>query len=89
MKNSIARGFGMAGIAASVLISACSQPTAQTSDIAPPVEVAEAKVKLAPPITTVKPGASVVFSDRDPTVMTRGNTAVIEVTLNEGYPSAL
>lgn len=87
MKKSATLGFGFAGLAASVLMAACSQPTAQTSDVETRVDASTAKVKLAPPITTVKPGASVVFSDPDPTVMTRGNTAVIEVTLNEGYPS--
>lgn len=76
---------GLAAMAAGLMVASCAQATApETTNV---VEAEKPKVTLAAPITTVKPGASVVFSDQDPVVMTQGNTGVINITLNEGYPS--
>lgn len=78
---------GLAAMAAGLLITSCAQATAPESTQVVEAETSKPRVTLAPPITTVKPGASVVFSEQDPVVMTRGNTGVINITLNEGYPS--
>lgn len=78
---------GLAAMAAGLIVASCAQATAPEPTLLVDAETSKPKVTLAPPITTVKPGASVVFSEQDPIVMTRGNTGVATITLNEGYPS--
>lgn len=70
---------------------ACSQagvaPDAE-GQIEPTVTTAETKtVTLAPPITTVKPGASVTFSHTVAGPVLAGDNASVQVTVNEGYPA--
>ena len=55
-----------------------------------PAEIADtskSSVKLAPPITTVKPGASVTFSTPTIKPVELGENGSVIVTVNEGYPS--
>lgn len=75
------------------LVAAC----AQQQTIEPNVtELAEAdasttskQVKLAPPITTIKPGASVTFSLDEAKPIARGENGSITLTVNEGYPEGV
>ena len=83
--------FGLLSVAAATLITACAQQPA-TDGAA--IEVTEVtadtpakKVKLAPPITTVKPGASVTFSHPEVKTLAVGDNGAVEITVNEGYPS--
>ena len=75
-------GFGLA---------ACAQETAVTPEIESVLETATApasfsKVKLPPPMTTVKPGASVTFSNDDLKPLKVGETGTVILTVHEGYP---
>jgi len=74
--------IGLSAFAVTLGLSACTQtaPIDQTTQ-------AEPKVTLAPPISTVKPGASVTFSQDLPGGLSAGNTSAVNVVVNEGYPS--
>ena len=74
--------IGSVAILSGALLAACAQPEA-----AEPVELATSSVKLAPPIATVKPGASVTFSNADLKPVQIGENASVTITVNEGYPS--
>lgn len=83
--------YGLFPVAALALAAACAQQPVTDGAV---VEVTEAtaetpaqKVKLAPPITTVKPGASVTFSHPDVKELAVGDNGSVEITVNEGYPS--
>jgi hypothetical protein len=70
------------------LLGACSQQqrdsasTAEIETAAPPVQ----QVVLAPPITTIKPGASVSFSTDRADPIAVGENGSVTLTVNEGYP---
>jgi len=83
---------GLIGLAvsAAALLGACVQQQAAdpaTTDIAAESPATQAtKVKLAPPITTIKPGASVTFSLDRAKPITVGENGAVTLTVNEGYP---
>nr|WP_070960251.1 hypothetical protein [Hyphomonas sp. Mor2] len=47
------------------------------------------QVKLAPPITTIKPGASVTFSLDEAKPIAVGENGSVTLTVNEGYPTGV
>lgn len=77
-------------ISAAAVLGACVQQQAADPVIAETAEVAGAEtksqVKLAPPITTVKPGASVTFSHDVVAAIAVGENGAVTMTVNEGYP---
>lgn len=83
--------FGLLSCATAAMITACAQQPATESAAVEITEVtADAsadKVTLAPPITTVKPGASVSFSHPEVKTLAVGDNGSVEITVNEGYPS--
>lgn len=86
---------GLMGItvSAAALLVACTQQ--QTEDPLPvesvTLEVSEAtkQVELAPPITTIKPGASVTFSLDEAKPIAVGENGSVTLTVNEGYPTGV
>ncbi len=81
-------------LSAAASLGACvQQPAAEPSapeantDIA--AVAATSKVKLAPPITTVKPGASVTFSHDPVSSIEVGENGSVTLTINEGYPEGV
>lgn len=83
--------LGLISFAMASLVGACAQQTATESAAVEVTEVTAetpaTKVTLAPPITTVKPGASVSFSHPDVKTLAVGDNGSVEITVNEGYPS--
>lgn len=83
--------FSLLSIAAVSLVAACAQQTGTDSAAVEVTEVSAdtpaKKVTLAPPITTVKPGASVTFSHPAVKTLAVGDNGAVEITVNEGYPS--
>lgn len=82
--------IGVLPLTAALFLAACAQDSA--SDIAA-AELQTAshpapanKVTLAPPITTVKPGASVTITHDDVKPLELGETGSVTVTVHEGYP---
>lgn len=75
---------GVGTIAATSGLAACTQsvPVEQS-------ERSEGAVILAPPISTVKPGASVTFSADGADGLSAGNTGTVTVSIHEGYPSGV
>lgn len=82
-----ARVLGLSSLALGVFVSACAQHSGETVSTA--TELTEAKVQLAPPITTVKPGASVTFSHPAVKSLDIGENGSVTLTVNEGYPSGV
>ena len=78
------RAIGSVVVLAGALLGACAQ-----SETSEPIEAAKPTVKLAPPIATVKPGASVTFSSSDLKPVQIGENGSVVITVNEGYPSGL
>lgn len=80
-------------ISAAALLAGCAQQ--QTAE--PVLAEREAQipsaaskdVRLAPPITTVKPGASVTFSLDEAKPIALGENGSVTLTVNEGYPSGV
>ena len=72
------------------LVAACVQQQAAEPAVSDATDVVEtdtkSKVKLAPPITTVKPGASVTISHDDLAAIAVGENGSVTLTVNEGYP---
>ena len=83
--------FGLLTLGAGVLLASCTQqPTsvATPNDGAEvPADAAARKVILAPPISTVKPGASVTFSHEAVKTLDVGENGAVTITVNEGYPT--
>lgn len=76
---------------AAILLAACAQQVSEPVQSAAATESTDAAkpVTLAPPITTIKPGASVTFSvDEAETIMV-GENGSVTLTVNEGYPSGV
>ena len=83
---------GASLLALGVVLSACAQQGAENvADIEPVIASAsESKsVELAPMISTVKPGASVTFSETVTQDLDIGDSGFAMLTINEGYPSGL
>ena len=84
----------LVSISAATLLAACAQRHAADPVVADApgesVETAitetKSDVKLAPPITTVKPGASVTFSHDTVAAIAVNETGTVTLTVNEGYP---
>ena len=79
---------------AAALLGACAQQqTAEPAAADPVVDVAvsrsSSKIKLAPPITTIKPGASVTFSHDPVGTIATGENGSVTLTVNEGYPAGV
>ncbi|MCR9196384.1 MAG: hypothetical protein NXH88_16725 [Hyphomonas sp.] len=75
------------------ILAACAQQQATDPAI---IEVSETsptpssnQVKLAPPMTTIKPGASVTFSLDEAKPIASGANGTVTLTVNEGYPSGV
>lgn len=68
----------------SVMLSSCAQPAAVEAELG----AATAKpVTLGPAVSTIKPGASVSFSNQLVTPVAAGENGSVTLTVNEGYPS--
>ena len=78
-------------LSATVLTAACTQQSdnevAQFDVSEAGADAAERKIILAPPISTVKPGAAVTFSHADVKSIEVGENSAVTITVNEGYPS--
>ncbi|MCR9270582.1 MAG: hypothetical protein NXH72_11380 [Hyphomonadaceae bacterium] len=85
MFNRISLFGAAAATTLGLALSACTQSAATDLELA--TERTETSVKLAPPITTVKPGASVTFSTPTVKPVEIGENGSVVVTVNEGYPS--
>ncbi len=88
----IKAGLMSISVSAAMLASCAQQQVADPAVI----EVTEAspaasskQVKLAPPITTIKPGASVTFSLDEAKPIASGANGTVTLTVNEGYPSGV
>lgn len=80
-------------IGAVSLLAACAQqqtaePILAEAEVLTPSATSK-DVKLAPPITTVKPGASVTFSLDEAKPIAVGENGAVTLTVNEGYPSGV
>ncbi len=73
-------------IAIGLSLAACA-PDAADQAIAQEAPAKTKSVQLAPAITTVKPGASVMLNADVTEGLTAGNTGTANITFNEGYPS--
>ena len=75
------------------LLAACTQHQAADPGVTELAEVSDAasekQVALAPPITTIKPGASVTFSMDEAKPIASGENGSVTLTVNEGYPSGV
>jgi len=81
---------GLIALSTSVaaLLTACAQP--ETTVTETDVELDSVRtVQLAPPITTVKPGASVTFSHTVSDKLQAGENGSATITVHEGYPSGV
>lgn len=76
--------IGSFAILAGAALTACSQSKAPE-----PAVFDRPTIKLAPPIATVKPGASVTFSHSDVKPVQIGENGAVVITVNEGYPSGI
>lgn len=85
---------GLIGISVgAAMLAACTQQQAVDPGATELAEVSaaasEKQVKLAPPITTIKPGASVTFSMDEAKPIASGENGSVTLTVNEGYPSGV
>ena len=81
--------FGLSAIAAALSMSACTQAPEAAMEPVLADENASSKVALGPAVSTVKPGASVTFSDEVAGPVAAGENASVQVTVNEGYPNGV
>ncbi|MEL6858677.1 MAG: hypothetical protein AAFO74_09840 [Pseudomonadota bacterium] len=81
--------LGLTSLAAALFMTACAQApeTAVEPELAD--QTATKKVTLGPAISTVKPGASVTFSDKVAGPVLAGENASVTLTVNEGYPDGV
>lgn len=82
--------IGAFPFAAVLFLAACAQDDVsdtESTDIAVASQPASmSKVKLAPPISTVKPGASVTFTHDAVKPLEVGENGSVTITVHEGYP---
>ncbi len=81
--------FGVSSLVAALFVTACAQAPETAVETQLADETATKKVTLGPAITTVKPGASVTFSDKVAGPVTAGENASVTITVNEGYPEGV
>lgn len=77
-------------LSAALLFAACAQEsvndTASVDVVEPSQQAQVSEVRLAPPITTVKPGASVTFTHDAVKPIEVGENGSVTITVHEGYP---
>lgn len=90
--NAKSRMIGVS-ISAATLLAGCAQQQSAEPALADTVASASSatskSVKLAPPITTVKPGASVTFSLDEAKPITVGENGAVTLIVSEGYPEGV
>lgn len=70
-----------------ILLGACAQTSSDAVETTEMTLQDTQSVQLAPAISTVKPGASVTFSQELTQGLDSGDTGFATITINEGYPA--